>query len=190
MLTNNTVEPIRVEHKDDRYTVTDVYYAFTDKKASTNSWNNSIIKNLNTFVVTNVKSDYEKVKDDIDFKEFCKKRTVIVVTKEIPNDNSINVCSQMFNDPENGIFVQLFYVKQLLFNVMKHKYVPQHTVVTDPLEEKSIRSIYNVKNTREFPIILHTDPVAMYIGLRPQQLCKITRVNETLGNYLMYRFCR
>ena len=39
------------------------------------------------------------------------------------------------------------------------------------------------------PHILESDPVAMFIGLRPGDVCKITRPSQSAGKIIVYRLC-
>jgi len=89
---------------------------------------------------------------------------------------------------DNKAYVQFFHYKSLMFNVLNHRYVPKHEILNEE-ESKQIRDRYNISN-KEFPIILSSDPVAMFIGLRPHEICRITRQYEQTSHYECYRICR
>ena len=71
---------------------------------------------------------------------------------------------------------------------MKHQYVPPHRKLSND-EAKMIMDAYNVKNKLQMPIILHTDRIAKWIGLKQGELVEITRYNENSGKSYYYRCC-
>lgn len=95
---------------------------------------------------------------------------------------------------KHGVFVQLFNLRSLMFNVTRHEIVPAHRAIDvwrDSAHIERIQRVYNVRNVaREFPVIPVSDPVAKFIGLRRGQLCEITRVNQTSGTFVTYRWCK
>ena len=46
-------------------------------------------------------------------------------------------------------------------------------------ELSNIMKKYNISNITQFPDISRFDPVAQVIGLRPGQVCEITRASKT-----------
>lgn len=91
-----------------------------------------------------------------------------------------------------SIFIQIFPIRSLMFNITKHVIVPKHTRISKEsyasyigefLESLHINSLDNI------PKIIETDAVAMYIGLRPGDLCKITRPSKSAGVHIVYRYC-
>ena len=91
-----------------------------------------------------------------------------------------------------GVFIQIFPIRHLMFNVTKHKSVPKHVRIkkdeygpylSDFLESLHIETLDNL------PKILDSDPVAMFIGLRPGDMCKITRPSQSAGKHVVYRYC-
>jgi DNA-directed RNA polymerase subunit H (RpoH/RPB5) len=111
---------------------------------------------------------------------------LIVFTKHKPNDTLIKFMKMLFvNDRQ---FVNIYFMKQYLFNILNHVSVPQHKVLTDT-EKKQIYDKYNVTRDSEMPEINRFDPVAQAIGLRPGQVCEITRSSPTSITSKYYRFC-
>ena len=92
------------------------------------------------------------------------------------------------------IFVQLFNVRTLMFNVTKHEIVPNHRLLdnwTDSETIERIKRTYNMQSlSKNNPVIPLNDPVAKFIGLRRGQLCEITRTNQTSGTFVTYRYCK
>ena len=56
-------------------------------------------------------------------------------------------------------------------------------------EIKIMKQLYNIKEDSEIPTISRYDPVALAIGMRPGEVCKIERPSKTaiMTNY--YRIC-
>ena len=57
------------------------------------------------------------------------------------------------------------------------------------MKKNDIMKKYNINKDREFPEISRFDPVATAIGVRPGQLCEITRSSETSITSKYYRIC-
>lgn len=97
---------------------------------------------------------------------------------------------ETFNDSmynNYGYFIQLYGIKNFLFNVSKHESVPKHEYITNK-EVKEILLKYNIK-FENFEEIRREDPQAKFIGLRPNQVCKITRPSTSAIYSIVYRKC-
>jgi DNA-directed RNA polymerase subunit H (RpoH/RPB5) len=116
-----------------------------------------------------------------------KKDTLIIVLKMEPNDTLVKCVNQIWE--EEGIFIILYNIDRLQYNILDHELVPPHTVIEDDNELKEIKNKYNVMNNDQFPKISRFDPVAMAIGIRPNELCKITRSSKTAIESNYYRIC-
>lgn len=88
-----------------------------------------------------------------------------------------------------GLPVEVHLVGRLQFNITKHVLVPKHEVIKDKDEVQRILEMYSLKNKFQLPIILRSDPVARYYGMKNGDLVRITRASETAGQYVMYRCC-
>lgn len=111
-------------------------------------------------------------------------RTVILVSNDKPIHNAIKGLNDM------AINVQLFQLKELQFNVSRHVHVPKHEPVRDKTIIREIMKKYSIENRTQFPVILSTDPMAKYLGLKPGQLVRITRFSPSAGTYVFYRCCK
>ena len=111
---------------------------------------------------------------------------LIIVTKDAPNDTLIKVLGNLYKS--DNIYVNVFHIKAYLFNILKHSLVPPHRVLTD-IEKEDIKKTYGIRNDKEFPEISRFDPVAIAIGLRPDELCEIVRSSPTSINSNYYRIC-
>jgi DNA-directed RNA polymerase subunit H (RpoH/RPB5) len=81
---------------------------------------------------------------------------------------------------------EIFWYKQLTFNVSKHNLVPKHELL-HPDEHRRIKRDYLLNSPNQLPTILNTDPVAKYYGMYPGDICRIIRHNENIGTSIFYR---
>ena len=116
-----------------------------------------------------------------------KKDTLIILMKKDPNDTLISILNQVW--VQEGIFIIIFNLDRLQFNILEHKYVPKHKVLT--IEEvEDMKKRYNVVNDSDLPGISRYDPVAQAIGMRPGEICKITRNSKTEITSEYFRLCK
>lgn len=115
-----------------------------------------------------------------------KNDTLILVIKQEPNESMINILSQIWE--QDGIFIIIYNIDRLQFNILEHKYVPKHTILNEE-EVKTMKKRYNILNNTELPEISRYDPVAQAIGMRPGQICKIIRPSKTAITTDYYRIC-
>lgn len=115
---------------------------------------------------------------------------MINITEKYQDDNILVIL--ILKDKENNMVtkelqkpayknVEVFLQQSLVFNITKHELVPEHRILTEE-EEKSIGF-----NKKELPIILKSDPVAKYYGMKPGQVCKIKRISLISGFTYYYR---
>lgn len=119
-------------------------------------------------------------------KTLTKQDSLIIVMKGEMNDTNVSVLSQIWE--QEGIHIVIFSLDRLQFNILEHSYVPKHTILTDE-ETQAIMMRYNVSNTDMLPNISRYDPVAMAIGMRPGQVCRIERFSKTAVKTAYYRVC-
>ena len=84
--------------------------------------------------------------------------------------------------------VTLFDVNNLTNNVLKHRLVPEQSVIRDRQEIQNILEETNC-NTKQLPIILKGDIISKYLRLSPGDICKIKRKSVKTGEYYFYRIC-
>ena len=114
-----------------------------------------------------------KERDDIGPEE---KITVIVVMSEKPNDNIPKACYEIFL--KTGVYVQVFSLGRLAFNITNHKMVPKHEKLGESDKKFMEDHDLDTNSIHNIPQINYTDPVAMFIGLKPNDICKITRFSK------------
>ena len=120
-------------------------------------------------------------------KVISKTDDIIIVNKTPPNDTIRKTLNTIyFND---NIFVSVICIKNLLFNILEHSLVPKHEIVEKEEDIKELYKRFNVTTNKEFPQISRYDPVALAIGLKPNDICKITRKSTASIESEYYRIC-
>ena len=115
-----------------------------------------------------------------------KNDTLIIVIKQEPHEPLLNILKQIWE--QEGIFIMIYNLERLQFNILEHAYVPKHTILNDS-EANEMKKRYNIVKNTELPEISRFDPVAQAIGMRPGQLCKIIRPSKTAITADYYRIC-
>lgn len=115
-----------------------------------------------------------------------KNDTLLVVVKDEVNETLINFVKHIWESEK--IFIILIPLKRLQFNILEHVLVPPHRVLNES-EKIMIKNRYNIMNDNEFPELLRFDPVAQAIGIRPGQVCEISRPSKTAISAPYYRIC-
>ena len=115
-----------------------------------------------------------------------KNDTLMILVNEEPNSTILSHLKHIWS--KEGIYIVVVPLQRLQFNILKHTLVPDHRVLNDD-EKNSIFTKYNAKNDSQFPQISRFDPVAQMIGLKPGQLCEITRPSKTAITSKYYRIC-
>lgn len=135
------------------------------------------LANLKT-LVDNMIDDYVKSGD-----------TIIFVVKD--KINNIEIFDTFLNTylENDNITVQIFWIDTLLINITKHELVPPMRILNEE-EKEDIFNKANISNYNQFPVILKTDPVAKFYGMKRGQLAEITRPSPTGGIYKNYRYCQ
>ena len=130
---------------------------------------------------------YEYVEDLFDIEEILSDNDeLIIVTKDKTNDGLKQIVSQLFvNDKK---YINIFNLNDYLFNVLKHKDVPDHTVLSNE-KKQAIMKKYYITDEKQFPEISRFDPVAQAIGLRPGEVVEILRPSPTAITTNYYRLC-
>ena len=111
---------------------------------------------------------------------------LLIILKDEPNDSLIKIAKNIWE--QQNIFVILYYIKRLQFNIIYHELVPSHRVLTAE-ESDNIKKKYNIQNNSQVPDISRFSPVALAIGLRPGDMCEIMRPSKTAIMAPFYRIC-
>jgi DNA-directed RNA polymerase subunit H len=86
--------------------------------------------------------------------------------------------------------VQLFLLRELQFNLMRHALQPDFEPIREEAEIKAVMKRYGLKSPYQLPLILSTDPVARHLALKPGQLVRILRPSPSAGTCVQYRCCQ
>lgn len=111
---------------------------------------------------------------------------LIIIIKQEPNQTLINILNQYWE--KESIFIVIFSLDRLQFNILQHKYVPKHVILNDKERDEFLK-YYKITDLKQLPDISRYDPVAQAIGMRPGQICKIERPSKTAITTLYYRYC-
>ncbi len=130
---------------------------------------------------------YEYMEDLFTLEEILTpKDDFIIIMKDAPNDTLIKLMQDIWE--QDKIYISIFQIKMLQFNVLEHELVPKHRVLSDE-EEKDIRNKYNIMADDQIPDISRFSLVAQAIGLRPGNICEIVRPSKTSITTNYYRIC-
>ena len=116
---------------------------------------------------------------------------VFIFKEKINSNNEKNIKSLIAQHDEKtktNIKVEMFEIKNLLFNITKHSYVPLHIVMSKE-DSQEIYDRFSIKNKTQLPIIHRTDPVAKYYDFKAGDLIKIVRGSTAIGESITYRYC-
>ena len=119
------------------------------------------------------------------------KDEICIITKTCdPSDTRDLTITKVIKDlfREENIHISVRSIKTTQYNILNHKDVPNHRLLSDE-EKTDIYKKYNINTDSKLPEISQFDPVAIVIGLRPGQVCKIIRPNKTSLTSTFYRIC-
>ena len=112
-------------------------------------------------------------------------RRAIIIVKSGLTSMAYQTLGEM--DAEHDYHIEHFQDDELPINIMEHELVPKHEILT-PAEKKQLLERYGL-TPKQLPKIQRYDPVARFLGLRKDQVVRITRFSETAGRYVTYRIC-
>ena len=146
-------------------------------------------------VIAKLKPDKKvnKTTEEIDvFKEFVLEHkqyiNYIVVFEELTTaDSKLLVTFDKTLHKIDGL-LSVFMFSDLHFNPTRHHLVDKHTKLTKD-EIKDLMTHYNIKSKTQLPIILKSDPISKWLGIRPGDIVKIDRYNPNSGLTYYYRAC-
>jgi len=154
--------------------------------------NTAIIFALSKTLRTNIIDILKKNKNNMEgfVKDFNGRYNIILIFNNdlltSPSITQLNIIDKILQK-KNGM-LQYFHMNELLFNPTKHELVPPHRKLSSD-EVKIVMEKYLIKNKLQMPLILHTDVIAKWIGLKQNDVVEITRYNENSGKYYYYRCC-
>ena len=111
---------------------------------------------------------------------------IIIIDAIDPNDTTKKTLNEIWD--RDGIYISVVSIRSLMFNILLHRLVPEHRVLSDQ-EKKKIDQQYNIMSDKMYPDISRFSPVPAIIGLRPGELCEIIRPSRTAISSPYYRIC-
>lgn len=130
-----------------------------------------------------------------DFKQLIKKirptatspiNNLVFITEK-PLTVHIEKSLSAFRKENPGLLVEAYEYRNFAIEVPRHVNVPRHTIVPEE-KVREFCELYKTDRDR-VPKIQHTDPMAVWLGLRPGQWVRIERVSENAGQAIAYRMC-
>ena len=120
---------------------------------------------------------YEYIDDIYHIEDILTKEDdFVIIVKDKPNDTLLKLMNTIWN--VDKVYFGIYNLHNYLYNILEHNLVPPHRILSEE-EKNKITKQYNIINKKQFPEISRFDPVAQAIGLRPEQLCEITRSSPT-----------
>ena len=130
---------------------------------------------------------YEYIDDLFNLEQILEKKDdLIIIIKDEPNEPLIKELKNIWE--KDGIFITVFNIERLQFNILDNEMVPPHRILSTE-DSNEIRKKYNITDDSQFPDISRFSPVSMAIAMRPGELCEITRSSKTAINSKFYRIC-
>jgi DNA-directed RNA polymerase subunit H len=111
---------------------------------------------------------------------------LIIVSKDSPNDTVNKHVDGIWTSDKKYVAVRS--LDSLQFDVLKHKLVPAHRVLSTDEVEK-VRQTYHMTSNKQFPDMSRIDPVALALGMKPGRVVEIVRPSRTAVSSLYYRKC-
>lgn len=114
------------------------------------------------------------------------KDDLVIIMKDEPNESLVKVLKNIWEKEHK--YINVFNIKRLQYNILKHELVPPHVVLTKE-EAKEVKTKFNITDDSQIPDISRFGPVAQAICIRPGELCKITRSSRSAIKSEFYRIC-
>jgi len=137
-----------------------------------------------------VKQWKEEEKTPEDMVETYKMSNFILILSETPSPAMMHYLQDRDKILQQSMqgHLQIFYKHELKYNPLKHELTPKHEKISKEEGEKLMKD-YLIKHKTQMPLILKTDIVSRWLGLKHGDIVRITRYNETSGTYYYYRCC-
>lgn len=130
---------------------------------------------------------YDFIEDLMNLESVLQKTDdLIIIIKDEPNDSLQKNLKNIWE--QDGVFVNVFNIKRLQFNILEHDLVPPHRPLSEK-EAEEVKAKYHIQDNSQLPDIGRFSPVAQAIGLRPGQMCEIIRPSRTAVSVPFYRVC-
>jgi DNA-directed RNA polymerase I, II, and III subunit RPABC1 len=148
----------------------------------------ALTKKLRTDIIDQLKKSKTNIESFIDAYN-GKNNIILIFGNDIlttPTITQLNLIDKILQKKKG--MLQYFQLNELQFNPTKHQLVPPHRKLTTE-EATEVMNKYLVKNKLQMPIILRTDVIAKWLGLKQGEIVEILRFNENSGKSYYYRCC-
>ena len=133
--------------------------------------------------------DREKTAADM-MARYEQRKNYIVVLYQVPSSPILNQFQIRNKDLQAlGGMLHIFYAKELMYNPLKHTLVPKHERIKSQEEVAELMDYYKIRHHKNMPLISKDDVISRWLGLRTGDIVRITRHNQTSGEYYYYRCC-
>lgn len=156
------------------------------KESALNMKISNEFKNVFVFYFIDKSLRESHIRDILDKNNIQDNDDLIIIAKDIPNATIRKIQENIYHNDNK--FIIVFSLHNLQYNILEHQLVPKHKVLNND-EKNQIYELYNISNDNEMPEISRFDPVAQAIGIRPSELCEITRSSKTAIESKYYRIC-
>jgi len=130
---------------------------------------------------------HEMIEDLYNLEQILTKNDkLVIITKLEPNDTLLNTVKQIY--ALEGIYIILYPLKRLQFNILEHSLVPKHTILSQ-IEKEEMKTKYNILDDNQLPTISRFDPVALAICMKPNDVCHILRSSQNAIHGDYFRLC-
>lgn len=135
------------------------------------------------------KSLMNQLKNTDEFVEAHGAKAFVLVLGEPPAPAVVQVMAERDKELQaRGASLQHFTIDELQINPARHVLVPKHERLDEPAVQKLMQD-YQIRGKNQLPVILKTDVMARWLGLKHGDVVRITRHNENSGRYFYYRCC-
>jgi DNA-directed RNA polymerase subunit H (RpoH/RPB5) len=149
----------------------------------------ALTKKMRQEVIEQLKKNKANIDSLVNENYNGKYNIILIFGNEIlttPTVTQLNLIDKVLQKKKG--MLQFFQLNELQFNPTKHQLVPQHRKLS--LEEiTAVMTKYLIKTKLQMPIILKTDVIAKWHGLKQGDIVEIIRYNENSGKSYYYRCC-
>lgn len=129
---------------------------------------------------------YEILEDQYLSGKRPKTADTLIISQDPANDTLQRTLHSVW--AQHGVLINVVGLSSIQFNIMQHTLVPPHRRLTEE-EAQSVREEYGISNSLQLPTISRFGTVPVIIGLRPGEICEITRSSPTSLKSMFYRIC-
>ena len=150
-----------------------------DKKIYVKYYVNKVLKPQNIYDIVEDLFHLENI--------LSKNDDLMIIIKDEPNDTLTQNVKDIWM--AENIYISLVNIRRLQCNILKHKLVPKHSVLSKQ-EEEEVKKKFNILDNSQLPEISYFHPPSILLGFRPNDIIKIERNSRTSISADYYRVCK